>query len=104
MNTSSTAESRSYKRLSLGLDCELVVEGRRVPCKALNGSAGGLRLTPEARRGLLTGAQVSVEFKSFGAFDAVVVWAADGDVGLRFEKDTEEMLKVIESMALYGLG
>lgn len=104
MTNADSQNARFHKRLELGMDCELTVEGRRVPCKAHNASAGGLRLTPEARRGLQAGALVSVDFNTFGVFNAVVVWASDGDVGLRFKEDPGEMAKIIETMALYGLG
>lgn len=102
MSPQSFIEKRIQERFPVGLECVLTAGSLRVRCMTRDVSAGGVRLTPKDMQGLSEGVKVTVEFEAFGAFGAEIVWAAGWDVGVRFEKNAEEMAAPVHAMVMYG--
>lgn len=97
-------EARQYERKDASVECELIIREIRLPCRATDVSAGGVRLLLDVPPGLPTGVAVVIDIKPYGEFDAEVVWMGKGEIGLRFDADSMMMIEVLEAMAMHGLG
>jgi len=104
MTSPAPENSRQYERKEASVECELVIRGIRVPCKATDVSAGGVRLLLNVPPDLPTGVAVIIDIKPYGEFDAEVVWMGQGELGLRFDEDPMMMIDVLEAMAMHGVG
>lgn len=95
-------DARQHSRAEAGFACVLKIASVRVPCRAIDVSAGGVRLALSVPPGLPKGVAVALDIENFGEFDAEVMWIGSTEVGLRFDADPMAMAEVLEAMAMHG--
>ena len=83
-----TPERRKFRRRGfVGLIC-IEVDGRRIGCKLLDISVGGIAVRTDAK--LEVGRDVTVEIDGLGRFDSYVRRVDGGKMGVAFATDTRE--------------
>jgi hypothetical protein len=86
-NAVSGRDRRRFPRQMVHAISELWVQGRSIPCRLIDLSRGGARVVVREIRVPEPGAEVRLAIPDKGIRDAIVVFANDLDIGLRFAEE-----------------
>ena len=88
MVSNPNAERRKFRRRGFTGLVHLEIDGKRIGCKLLDISVGGVAVRTDDPPDV--GTDMVVEIDELGRFDAYVRRVNDGKVGLAFATDTRE--------------
>lgn len=88
MVADSSSERRKFRRRGFVGQIYLIVDGRRIGCKLLDISVGGVAVRTDEK--LDVGRDVTVEIDGLGCFDSYVLRVDGGKMGVAFATDTRE--------------
>jgi len=94
------ADLRAHARRAVCLTGRILCADGAAECAVVNVSAGGARL--RAAGDFAAGLEVRLELPACGGLPAVVVWAREGELGLRFTGDPAEVACALIGLATYG--